>query len=288
MLRSLELRQLDQRVSIKYELQPLSPEESGAYVMHRLSIAGGGAAVSFAPPALARIHKHTGGIPRLINLVCDRALIAAFSARTNRVLPAHVRHAAEALELDSSRKGMKDWVKQRIASFVLGAGVATLLGLGTASLWQPGASAAGPTANAVRSTPPSKSGVAVHTEKPMTIGPVVPAPRVVPPPAPATAPSAPPPQNIAAAPVAATTGTTTSKRYSVLVASFRVPSKADALASQLRDMGYSTSISRAGGPPRGLWHQVVAGPFDDLGSARQGEARLRQIPGYADAHLIQP
>jgi hypothetical protein len=36
-----------------------------------------------------------------------------------------------------------------------------------------------------------------------------------------------------------------------------------------------------------LWHQVVAGPFDDLGSARQGEARLRQLPGYADAHLIQ-
>ena len=80
MLRSMELRQLDQRVSIKYELMPLSPEETGAYVMHRLAIGGG--TVSFSPPALSRIYRCTGGIPRLINLVCDRALLAAYSART--------------------------------------------------------------------------------------------------------------------------------------------------------------------------------------------------------------
>jgi cell division septation protein DedD len=60
-------------------------------------------------------------------------------------------------------------------------------------------------------------------------------------------------------------------------------SEADTLASELRGLGYRASVA----PPRGLWHQVVAGPFDDLGSARQGEARLRQLPGYADAHLIQ-
>src|SRR3954465_13001866 len=81
MLRSMELRQLEQRVSIKYELLPLTAEETGAYVMHRLAIAGGGAVVSFAPAALARIYRYTGGIPRLINLVCDRALLTAYSAR---------------------------------------------------------------------------------------------------------------------------------------------------------------------------------------------------------------
>src|SRR6478672_8392344 len=58
MLRSMELRQLDQRVSIKYELMPLSPEETGAYVMHRLAIGGG--TVSFSPPALSRIYRCTG------------------------------------------------------------------------------------------------------------------------------------------------------------------------------------------------------------------------------------
>jgi cell division septation protein DedD len=64
-------------------------------------------------------------------------------------------------------------------------------------------------------------------------------------------------------------------------------SEADVLATQLRDLGYHASVSRAEAPSRGLWHQVVAGPFNDLSTARQGEARLRQIPGYSDAHLIQ-
>ena len=57
MLRSMELRQLDQRVSIKYELMPLSPEETGAYVMHRLAI-GGGTRVVFAARALADLPMH--------------------------------------------------------------------------------------------------------------------------------------------------------------------------------------------------------------------------------------
>ena len=90
-------------MSISYELKPLSPEETGAYVMHRLAIAGGGAVVTFAPPALARMHRCTAGIPRLINLVCDRALLAAYSAKTNRVQPAHVLHAAETLDIEIPR-----------------------------------------------------------------------------------------------------------------------------------------------------------------------------------------
>src|SRR4051812_26878145 len=70
LLRSPALRQLDQRVSIRHELKPLTREETSAYVAHRLTIAGGGASVSFAPNAIDLVHKCTGGIPRLINLVC--------------------------------------------------------------------------------------------------------------------------------------------------------------------------------------------------------------------------
>src|SRR5687767_15921762 len=71
-LRSPDLRQLDQRVSIRYELKPLTRDETGAYVAHRLAIAGGGAVVSFTPAALDLVHRCTDGIPRLINLVCDQ------------------------------------------------------------------------------------------------------------------------------------------------------------------------------------------------------------------------
>jgi general secretion pathway protein A len=102
LLRSPELRQLDQRVSIRYQLEPLDRETVGAYVAHRLTIAGGSAAVTFAPKALDRLHRLSGGIPRLINLICDRALLAAFSVRENRITPDMVAHAAESLDLPRS------------------------------------------------------------------------------------------------------------------------------------------------------------------------------------------
>jgi general secretion pathway protein A len=104
LLRSPELRQLDQRVSIRYQLEPLDRETVGAYVAHRLTIAGGSAAVTFSPKALDRLHRLSGGIPRLINLICDRALLAAFSVRENRITPDMVAHAAESLDLRRSQR----------------------------------------------------------------------------------------------------------------------------------------------------------------------------------------
>ena len=109
-LQKPELRQLDQRVSIRYDLKPLSKEETCAYVQHRLSVAGGGAAVSFAPKALARVHRYTAGIPRLINLLCDRALLSGYSAHTNKIV-AGVRRdrggvaRARPAEADGARLG---------------------------------------------------------------------------------------------------------------------------------------------------------------------------------------
>jgi len=102
LLHSPELRQLDQRVSIRYQLEPLDRETVGAYVAHRLTIAGGSAAVTFAPKALDLLHRLSGGVPRLINLVCDRALLAAFSVRQNRITPDMVAHAAESLDVGPS------------------------------------------------------------------------------------------------------------------------------------------------------------------------------------------
>ena len=99
LLRSPELRQLDQRVSIRYQLEPLDPEAVAAYVAHRLTIAGGSASVAFTAQALAEVHRLSGGIPRLINLICDRALLAGYSIKTNRITPDMVVHAAKSLDL---------------------------------------------------------------------------------------------------------------------------------------------------------------------------------------------
>ena len=87
LLRSPELRQLDQRISIRYQLKPLDAEAAAAYVRHRLTIAGGAGSVAFSSQALALVHKISAGIPRLINLICDRALLAGFSVQSSRITP---------------------------------------------------------------------------------------------------------------------------------------------------------------------------------------------------------
>src|SRR6185436_3688538 len=104
LLNTPDLRQLDQRISIRYELKPLNPEETAAYVAHRLTIAGGSTSVSFAPRSLELVHRYTGGIPRLINLLCDRALVGGYSARTSRITPQIVTNAATKLELRSPHR----------------------------------------------------------------------------------------------------------------------------------------------------------------------------------------
>jgi len=99
LLRSPELRQLDQRISIRYQLTPLVEEEVAAYVSHRLAIAQGTRTVTFTPKALELVHRCTGGIPRLINLLCDRSLLGGYSAQTTRIDVDIVSAAADGLDL---------------------------------------------------------------------------------------------------------------------------------------------------------------------------------------------
>ena len=135
LLRRAELRQLDQRVSIRYDLKPLSREETAAYVQHRLSVAGGGAAVTFTPKTLVRIHRHASGIPRLINLLCDRALLSAYSAHSARIVPELVESAAQSLELQRPKQSIRGWVRQRFGAFAAGVALAAVLGAGSAAVW---------------------------------------------------------------------------------------------------------------------------------------------------------
>jgi type II secretory pathway predicted ATPase ExeA len=125
-LRSPELRQLDQRVSIRYELKPLDREAVAAYVAHRLAVAGGSAAVTFTVKALEHVHRLSGGIPRLINLICDRALLAGYSVRTDRITPEIVIHAARSLDLQSPPARRARWLTSWRASLVASAAVALL------------------------------------------------------------------------------------------------------------------------------------------------------------------
>lgn len=73
-----QLRQLAQRIAIDHHLEALRTEETLGYVRHRLVVAGGRPDI-FTPEALERVHDCTGGIPRLVNLICDTALVYGFS-----------------------------------------------------------------------------------------------------------------------------------------------------------------------------------------------------------------
>jgi type II secretory pathway predicted ATPase ExeA len=91
---------LAQRVSLKYRLEPLSPEASEAYVRHRLRLAGA-PRVPFSAAALARLHAHSRGTPRLINTLCDNALFEGFVARAREIDDKFVDRVARDLGLEA-------------------------------------------------------------------------------------------------------------------------------------------------------------------------------------------
>ena len=88
-----ELRQLAQRITGRYHLNPLTAAETAAYVRHRLRVAGATNDI-FSPGALSAVHRLAVGVPRVINVVCDRALLGAYSMDRHRVTPNLVRNAA--------------------------------------------------------------------------------------------------------------------------------------------------------------------------------------------------
>jgi general secretion pathway protein A len=94
MLGRRELRQLAQRVTARFHLTPLDRGETEAYVKHRLGVAGGEGKVMFTADALNAVHQAAGGVPRLINLVCDRALLAGYVQGSREITQAMVRQAA--------------------------------------------------------------------------------------------------------------------------------------------------------------------------------------------------
>jgi general secretion pathway protein A len=128
LLEQPELRQLAQRITGRYHLSPLSVDESAGYVKHRMRVAGA-TAEAFTPGALREIHRLSGGIPRVINVVCDRALLGAFTREEHRVGPAFVRQAASEVY---GRPVPAPWLRWGTAAAVLAA--VGLIGFGAWSL----------------------------------------------------------------------------------------------------------------------------------------------------------
>jgi general secretion pathway protein A len=97
-LNNPRLRQLRQRITVRYHLLPLNRYEVNDYVRHRLHVSGGNGNPSFTRPALWRVYHYTQGIPRLVNAVCDKALLAGFVEQQERIDYRLVNRAIRELE----------------------------------------------------------------------------------------------------------------------------------------------------------------------------------------------
>jgi general secretion pathway protein A len=125
LLNRVELRQLNQRITARYHLEPLSLTETRAYIQHRLSVSGGRQDI-FNDSAIRKIFKLTKGIPRSINILCDRALLGAYASDVHKINAKIIKKAAlEALpEKEKKQHPVKLAIGMTMLTFImLGAGL---------------------------------------------------------------------------------------------------------------------------------------------------------------------
>ncbi|NNJ73181.1 MAG: AAA family ATPase, partial [Enterobacterales bacterium] len=105
-----ELRQLAQRITARYHLRPLTQEECPAYIHHRLSVSGYQDHL-FEDKAIEELYRRTGGVPRLINVLCDRAMLGAYAKNRKTVDAKMIKHAASEIMGGDQREQQADVMK---------------------------------------------------------------------------------------------------------------------------------------------------------------------------------
>ena len=134
MLARPELEQLAQRVTARFHLEPLNENETAHYIKHRLSVAGMSGLIPFDREARKRIHELARGIPRRINLLCDRALLGAYATGRDRVDRAIVDKAAGEV-FDTREPGLRTITGPRRRWLIGGGAVGAIAVLGAMTWW---------------------------------------------------------------------------------------------------------------------------------------------------------
>ncbi|HBB15847.1 MAG TPA: AAA family ATPase [Syntrophus sp. (in: bacteria)] len=125
-LKREEMRQLSQRITVRYHLQPMDFQDTVHYITHRLEVAEGSGKIIFSRGALKRIYRYSGGLPRPINAACDRALMVGYSRDTARI---NSRIAAAGIA-DMMSNASSYTRKQRLVLIPAFAALAALLAAG--------------------------------------------------------------------------------------------------------------------------------------------------------------
>jgi general secretion pathway protein A len=147
-LRRPSLRQLRQRIGVRATLKPVQPGEMQAYVETRLRSAGAERADLFTPAALKRIWRASAGIPRVINVICDNAMMIAFADGQKRITPKTLNEAVRDLEGDGSQFGtasaIRAWLTSRSVGYALAAAAVVLAAIPLAGVVLRGLERGGP------------------------------------------------------------------------------------------------------------------------------------------------
>jgi general secretion pathway protein A len=298
-----ELRQLHQRVSRRFALEPLNTEEVQQYIEHRLALARqdtpsplAGPGATFTPDAIRVVTQISSGVPRVVNLLCDRSLEQAFMAQVRTIDGAIIHSAAVALGIESPAKSNKGkvtpprvwsapetvadivqradqaetpaafgalpepgWPPRSMRTPILAA-LAVMVVVVAAALfgmrW-----ARTPVAETPSSAtpPPAARPAAAQPAR------VAPAGGAVPPSKEAAAPGAAAPKPDAAPAPADATATP----FDIIVASFRTEARAASVADQVTALGIAVRRRESDG-----WQQVVAGPFASRAAAEEAQQRI--------------
>ena len=310
MLHHPKMQQLNQRVARRCELHPLSESEVGDYIERRLTVAGSAAAmagavggppdttavVRFSPAAVKAVAGISGGIPRLVNTLCDRALEAAYERQVRIVDPDSVIAAAERLRLEIP--GGTSLPGARSRSSLIAAGVAILVVLGLLAWWL---TRPATTPDRAATDPPSRPAARVESAPAATptgsisnssadaaaSSPARGNAQATPPaqatPSASNAPAAAPANSPAVATSSQAASADAGGVFQIAVAAFKTESRARDVATAITATQVPATVRL---DPTGSWYRVLAGPFATREAAQTAQATLERA-GYDGTRISQ-
>ena len=267
-----ELRQLNQRVSRRCRIEPLRANEVGAYVEHRISAAmpaNEPPRVRFTAGAYTAVARISHGVPRIINLLCDRALEIGHASSLDSIDRRGILAAARDLELPvPARMTAVSAVSVRPVVGAAAAAVVAAIAIGAMVARTDGAW------STLLSLPQRSSDESVSSQPVLKLEPALGAP--------ADSPVIPPPSSEVPSPQTAILES--APAYELTVASFETAGRANAVAADLVSRGHPARVAAS---VSGRWQMVLVGPYSSLAEATEAKVLLEQS-GFSDIRIRSP
>ncbi len=276
------LRQLDQRVSVRYHLRALTKDETAKYIEHRLRIAGCPWTIDFSKGAIEQIYTYSGGTPRLINMVCDRTLLAGYLEQTNHITRALVQRGIESLSEAEAKPQKRPYLRP----LGLAASVACLLLIGASLLLhQLGSGVPALLRPWLGSEAPGSAGKPSNPKVDATSGAgVAPEDRAIKGEGVGTTSEVTPGAGVAP-PSRADAGQKESL-YSVSMGFYQNRGTAQKRLQELKKKGVQGLIYSGANPGKTLRHWVLVGRFSNQKAAEELAARLKERAGFSPAEVL--